>query len=59
MGDLSIDVPYIPKIKKETLNIKSTYVSYIADHQKAFKPDKNVAIKRDIQQGYDKWFNDF
>jgi hypothetical protein len=59
LADLSIDIPHIPKVKKESLSIKSTYVSYIADHQKVFKPEKNIAIKKDIQHGYDKWFNEF
>lgn len=54
-----MEVPYIPKIMRDTLSIKNTYINYISENQKIFKPQKNQVIKKDVQQGYDKWFNEF
>jgi cGMP-dependent protein kinase len=56
---LSIDVPYMIKIQHEQLNVVSSYNSYIQDHQKEFKPERNSIIKKENQQNYDQWFKDF
>jgi hypothetical protein len=57
---LDIEIPYIIKLKaQDQLNVVSTYIKYIEENQKAFKPEKNSEVKKDNQQVYDQWFKEF